>query len=73
MVTLLNNHLLVFHRSEEGEDSSKVPLLQVCFWAQIHENPLGFFTEGLAKQLEDFVGRFMVYDSESIAEGLQAI
>ncbi|MBA0686604.1 hypothetical protein Goari_014199, partial [Gossypium aridum] len=29
-----NNHLLVFHRLEMGEDSVKVPLLYVSFWVQ---------------------------------------
>ncbi|MBA0620337.1 hypothetical protein Godav_006075 [Gossypium davidsonii] len=36
-----NNHLLVFHRMDEGEDSPKVPLIYTWFWVQVHGVPLG--------------------------------
>ncbi|MBA0804886.1 hypothetical protein Gohar_004444 [Gossypium harknessii] len=40
------NHLLVFHRMDEGEDPPKVPLIYTWFWVQVHGVPLGFYFEG---------------------------
>lgn len=54
-----NNHLLVFHRMDEGEDSPKVPLIYTWFWVQVHGVPLGFYFEGIAWQLRDFIGKLL--------------
>ncbi|KAH1045669.1 hypothetical protein J1N35_036453 [Gossypium stocksii] len=50
-----NNHLLVIHRLEDGEDPMKVPPIYMTFWVQVHDLPLGFFTESIAKKLGDFM------------------
>ncbi|MBA0846235.1 hypothetical protein Goarm_022379, partial [Gossypium armourianum] len=52
------NHLLVFHRIDEGEDPPKVPLTYTWFWVQVHGVPLGFYFEGISWQLRDFIGKF---------------
>ncbi|MBA0804408.1 hypothetical protein Gohar_003995, partial [Gossypium harknessii] len=45
-----NNHLLMIHRLEEGNDSMKVPLILAKFWVQVHDVPSGFFSEPLASR-----------------------
>ncbi|KAG8496661.1 hypothetical protein CXB51_007791 [Gossypium anomalum] len=42
-----NNHLLMFHRLEIGEDPVKVPSIFVNFGVQVHELPMGLFSEAL--------------------------
>lgn len=64
-----NNHLLVLHRMVARENPLQVPLLLVCFWLQVHELPPSFFSEQLARQLGDFVGAFMEYDTKSLGRG----
>ncbi|MBA0675514.1 hypothetical protein Goari_017054 [Gossypium aridum] len=66
-----NNHLLVFHHLKQGEDPLEVDLLYTEFWVQIHNLPLGMFTEAIAKQFGDFIGAFMDYDVKTIAAGLR--
>ncbi|MBA0553787.1 hypothetical protein Golob_012936, partial [Gossypium lobatum] len=61
-----NNHLLVLHRMVAREKPLQVPLLLVCFWVQVHELPPSFFSEQLARQLGDFLGAFMEYDTKSL-------
>ncbi|MBA0797377.1 hypothetical protein Gohar_008086 [Gossypium harknessii] len=38
-----NNHLLMIHRLEYGDDSMNVPLIYEIFWVQGHDIPPGFF------------------------------
>ncbi|MBA0737738.1 hypothetical protein Gogos_011186 [Gossypium gossypioides] len=38
-----NNHLLMIHRLEDGDDSMNVPLIYAIFWVQGHDIPPGFF------------------------------
>lgn len=48
----------------------KVPLVHVCFWVQVHDLPSGFFFEYIAKQLGDFLGNLLEYDTKSLERGL---
>ncbi|MBA0562648.1 hypothetical protein Golob_007675 [Gossypium lobatum] len=57
-----NNHLLVLHKLQWGEDPLKIPLFMVPFWVQMHDVPIGFFSENLAVQLGNFIGEFIEYD-----------
>ncbi|MBA0647348.1 hypothetical protein Goklo_015243, partial [Gossypium klotzschianum] len=34
-----NNHLLMIHRLEDGDDSMNVPLIYAIFWVQRHDIP----------------------------------
>ncbi|MFQ6628708.1 hypothetical protein Gotur_007802 [Gossypium turneri] len=67
------NHLLVFHRLEKGEDPLQVSLYFVDFWVQVHDIPVGFYNEQLARQFETFLGKFLDYDSKALAFGLKKI
>ncbi|MBA0613667.1 hypothetical protein Godav_014054, partial [Gossypium davidsonii] len=42
------------------------PLVYVPFWLQIHDAPIGLFSENLAKLLENFIGAFLEYDGSNL-------
>ncbi|MBA0782804.1 hypothetical protein Gotri_000628 [Gossypium trilobum] len=42
----------LFHRLKDGEDPMKVLLVLSTLWVQVHELPLGLFSESIAKQLD---------------------
>ncbi|KAG8496270.1 hypothetical protein CXB51_009228 [Gossypium anomalum] len=52
------------------EDPLKVPLVFANFWVQIHEVPLGYFSEPLARQIGDFFGKFLEYDGANLGKRL---
>ncbi|KAA3460676.1 nucleolin-like [Gossypium australe] len=64
-----NRHLIIFHRLLENEEPSLVPLWEAVFWVQIHNIPIGYYTEGMAKQMGDFIGRFVDYDASMASKG----
>ncbi|KAK5844682.1 hypothetical protein PVK06_000823 [Gossypium arboreum] len=64
-----NNHLLILHPLQWGEDPLKIPLIFSPFWVQIHTIPMGFFYENLARQLRYFLGKFMEYDNSDLGKG----
>ncbi|KAK5774548.1 hypothetical protein PVK06_042403 [Gossypium arboreum] len=66
-----NNHLLMIYRIEEGDNSMKVHLILAKFWVQIHDVLSGFFSEPLARQLGDFIRKFLEYDSVCLEKGMQ--
>lgn len=53
-----NNHLLMFHQLEKGEDPLKARFVFAKFWVQIYDVPSGLIFEALAKQMGDFIGWF---------------
>ncbi|MBA0697865.1 hypothetical protein Goari_021386, partial [Gossypium aridum] len=55
-----------------GEDSINVLLRLFTFWVQVHDLLIGLFLEPTAKQLGDFVGEFLEYDSKSLSTSLQS-
>ncbi|MBA0847559.1 hypothetical protein Goshw_019811 [Gossypium schwendimanii] len=67
-----NNHLLMIHRLEAGDDPFKVPLIYTIFWVQVYDVLPGFFNQSLAKQIGDFLGRFLEYDSKNVGRGICA-
>lgn len=60
-----DNALLVFNVIKQGEDPVKVPLVEVDFWIQIHNLPVGYMSEAVGKQLGNFFGSFIQYDSNN--------
>ncbi|MBA0818648.1 hypothetical protein Gohar_003642 [Gossypium harknessii] len=63
-----NNHLLVLHKLSKGEDPLRVPLISASFWVQVHDVPIGFYSENLAIQLGNFIGIFQEYDSANLGK-----
>ncbi|MBA0810771.1 hypothetical protein Gohar_002730 [Gossypium harknessii] len=65
------NHLLVFHRLEVGEDLVNVPLTLVNFWVQVRKLLMGVFSVMIGRQLGDFIGNFLEYNSKSLNKGVR--
>ncbi|MBA0593239.1 hypothetical protein Gorai_010193 [Gossypium raimondii] len=63
-----NNHLLLLRKLERGEDPLKVLLIFTPFWVQIHDVPIGLFSEKLAIQLGNFIGVFLEYDTSNLGK-----
>ncbi|XP_057811485.1 uncharacterized protein LOC131025710 [Salvia miltiorrhiza] len=61
------NFPLILHRLEWGEFPLSVPLDVLPFWVQIHDLPAGYLSEGVGKLLENFIGKFMEYDSSNFS------
>ncbi|MBA0794248.1 hypothetical protein Gohar_018598 [Gossypium harknessii] len=66
-----NRHLVLFHRLRKGEDPIQVPLFNTSFWVQIHNLPLGCMSEGMTRQLGNFVGDFMDYVAIIVTRGIK--
>lgn len=49
----------------QGKDPLKVPLWFLNIWIQIHELPSEFMLETVGKQLGNFFGEFLLYDSKN--------
>ncbi|MBA0820134.1 hypothetical protein Gohar_022256 [Gossypium harknessii] len=58
-----NNHLLILKRIPYGGNPAMLELNSMEFWIQVHELPPGLMSESLVKQLGNFCGRFLEYDS----------
>ncbi|XP_016675311.2 uncharacterized protein At4g02000-like [Gossypium hirsutum] len=67
-----NSYLLIIHKLKNDEDPKLVPLIYSAFWVQVHDLPLGFFSKAIAKQLDNFVGRFLELDSKQLNKGLMS-
>ncbi|XP_063942974.1 uncharacterized protein LOC135150542 [Daucus carota subsp. sativus] len=57
--------ILVFNTVGNGEDPTKVLLNEVEFWIQIYDLPVGYMSESIGKQLGNFFGTFVQYDSSN--------
>ncbi|MBA0648992.1 hypothetical protein Goklo_016610, partial [Gossypium klotzschianum] len=47
---------------EKGEDPEEINFSFANFWVQVHDLPLGFASEGLAKSLGNTIGMFLDYN-----------
>ncbi|GMI85726.1 hypothetical protein HRI_002241900 [Hibiscus trionum] len=61
-----NNHLLILHRIEKGEDPMLVSLDTAMFWVQVHDIPTGLISEPMVRQFGNFIGQFLDYDSKLV-------
>ncbi|MBA0551913.1 hypothetical protein Golob_022769, partial [Gossypium lobatum] len=61
-----NSNLILVHHLGKGEDLLKVPLIFVKFWVQIHDVPLGYFSDTLTRQMGDFIRKFLEYDGTNL-------
>ncbi|KAL8096581.1 hypothetical protein AgCh_037515 [Apium graveolens] len=57
--------MLVVNEIKAGEDPVKVQLNEVEMWIQIYNLPMGYMTESVGKQLGNFFGKFISYDSSN--------
>ncbi|MBA0729969.1 hypothetical protein Golax_022907 [Gossypium laxum] len=63
-----NNHLLILSKLRIGEGPLKIPLVYVPFWVQIHDVPIGLFSESLARLLGNFIRVFLEYDGSDLGK-----
>ncbi|KAA3464259.1 nucleolin-like [Gossypium australe] len=71
-ITELEEKRILFRFYSEADSKrglNTVPLWETVFWVQIHNVPIGFFMEGIAKQLGDFLGKFVEYDTSMATKG----
>ncbi|KAG8497286.1 hypothetical protein CXB51_008550 [Gossypium anomalum] len=66
-----NTYLILVHHLGEGEDLLKVPLIFANSWVQIHDVPPGYFSKALARQMRDFIGKFLEYDGTNLGRRVQ--
>lgn len=64
-----NSHLLILHRLRLGENLLTVELCWIDCWLLIHDIPFGFMSEHVAKQLGNFIGSFIEYDTKIVQSG----
>ncbi|KAH1080472.1 hypothetical protein J1N35_020233 [Gossypium stocksii] len=60
---MFNNHLLVFHKLRDGEGPLGI---------QVHDLPDSLISKTIAKQISDFIGRFIDYNAKSITNGVRS-
>lgn len=60
-----DNVMLAMEHVAAYDDPVKVLLWFVNIWIQIHDLPMGFMTEVVGKQLGNFFGEFLEYDSKN--------
>ena len=62
-----DNHLLIFQRVKTGEDPMKVDLEHIFLWMQVHNLPVGYRSERVARSLGKYVGGFLESDSNNFS------
>lgn len=63
--------MIIFHKLEKGEDPIQVQLVYANFWVQVHDLPPSFMLKGMARQLGNFFGEFLDYDTMIISKGIK--
>lgn len=60
-----DNVLLVTNTVKTREDPTKVQVVEAEFWIQIYDLPVGYMTEVVGKQLDNFFGTFIQYGAKN--------
>lgn len=60
-----DNAMLVLESVSPGENPLKVQLWHLNIWIQIHDLPMGVMMESVGKQLGNFFGEFLEYDTKN--------
>ncbi|MBA0731123.1 hypothetical protein Golax_022883, partial [Gossypium laxum] len=69
--SFFNNHLLLMHKIQLGENPLLVALLSNEFWVQVHDLPPGLMSATMAHQFYSFLGTFLEYDTIMPTRGVQ--
>lgn len=57
-----NSFPLILHRLKSGDFPLQVPLDSIYFWVQVHDLPAGYISEGIGRQIGNFIGKFEEFD-----------
>ena len=63
-----DNHLLILHWIQPGEGPNQIPLNSIDVWVQVFDLPFGYMSKSVGKQLGDYIGSFLEYDSNNSCE-----
>ena len=66
-----DNHLLILHWIQPGEGLNQIPLNSIDIWVQIFYLPSGYMSESVGKQLGNYIGFFLAYDSSNNVGGIK--
>ncbi|KAL8531535.1 hypothetical protein ACS0TY_008217 [Phlomoides rotata] len=56
------SHPLILRQLKFGEIPLQVSLNKLRYWVQVHDLPVGAFSEGVGRVLGNYIGRFVLYD-----------
>lgn len=68
-----NSHLLMTHRLGKGDDLLNVSLTTVAYSMIVNDVPHGFMFEYVAKQLGNFIGTILEYNTSIIQMGYKGL
>ena len=60
-----DNHLLILHWIQPGEYPNQIPLNSIDIWVQIFDLPSSCMSESVGKQLGNYLGSFLEYDTSN--------
>ena len=60
-----DNHLLILHWIQPGEYPNQIPLNSIDIWVQIFDLPSSCMSESVGKQLGNYIGSFLEYDTSN--------
>ena len=60
-----DNHLLILHWIQLGEYPNQIALNSIEIWVQIFDLPSSCMLESVAKQLGNYIGSFLEYDTSN--------
>lgn len=66
-----NNHLIILQKVPVRVNPAVMELNHSEFWIQVHELPPGLMSVSMAKNLGDFCGKFLEYDTSISTLGIQ--
>ena len=66
-----DNHLLILHWIQPGEYPNLSPLNYIDIWVQVFDLPSSCMSESVGKQLGNYIGSFLEYDTNNIGESLK--
>lgn len=58
-------HLLIFSKLETGMNPMQMDLVEVDFWVQVHDLPVGYMSERIARDIGNYVGKFIEADANN--------
>ena len=66
-----DNHLLILHWIQPGEYPNQIPLNSIDIWVQIFDLPSSCMSKSVGKQLGNYLGSFLEYDTNNNGRSLK--
>ncbi|CAH9085499.1 unnamed protein product [Cuscuta epithymum] len=65
---LYEQNLLVLWSLKPGDVPLRVPLNEAEFWVQVHNVPYDYMNLGVARRVDNFIGKFINFDKSQFEE-----